>query len=272
MNPVLFDFGIVRIHTYSLMIFIGLIVGISLVLRESKKFHIPEDFIVNLFLILIPFSIAGARIYYVIFNWSAYSDNIIGIFKIWEGGLAIHGAIIAGVIYTIIYALKYKVRPLLMFDIMVIGLIIGQAIGRWGNFFNQEAYGAATTLAALKALPIPEFVINGMYISGTYYTPTFLYESLWCLLGFVILLFWRRRKYIKIGQITAFYLIWYGIGRFAIEVYRLDSLMLGSMKIAQLMSVVMIAAGVLIYIKSMGKSKFDGRYNDDSLSYDNIKF
>lgn len=272
MNPVLFDFGIIKIHTYSMIIFVGLILGIYLTLRETKKFKIPEDFTVNMFLLLIPISVIGARIYYVLFNWEVYSDNFLSVFKIWEGGLAIHGAIIAGLIYTVIYSLKYKVKPLLMIDIMVVGLILGQAIGRWGNFFNQEAYGTATTLEALQALPIPEFIINGMNIGGTYYMPTFLYESLWCLLGFVLLLFWRRRRYVKIGQIGAFYLIWYGIGRIVIESFRTDSLMLGDIKMAQLMSAIMIVGGLLLYFKTKGKSKFDDRYNDENLNYDNIKF
>ena len=149
-----------------------------------------------------------------------------------------------------------------LLDIAVVGLIIGQAIGRWGNFFNGEAHGSATTLEFLTSLHIPKFIIDGMNIYGTYYQPTFLYESLWCLIGFVVLLVFRRRKYVKIGQPTALYLIWYGIGRFLIESLRTDSLMIGNVKMAQLVSILFVAIGVIIFIKTVRGSKLENRYND----------
>ena len=136
-----------------------------------------------------------------------------------------------------------------MLDMIVVGLIIGQAIGRWGNFFNGEAHGPATTLEFLQKLHLPEFIINGMNIGGVYYQPTFLYESLWCLIGFVVLLIIRRTKYIKVGQLTGIYLIWYSIGRFFIEGLRTDSLMIGSIKVSALLSfVICIASATLITV------------------------
>lgn len=262
MNPILLDLGFIKIYWYSVMILLGLIVGGSLIMKESERYKIPEDYMTNMILFLVIFSIIGARIYYVIFNWSYYSSNLIDIFKTWEGGLAIHGGIIFGIIWIIIYTRKYKVNTMRMLDIMSVGLIIGQAIGRWGNFFNGEAHGTATTLEFLKSIHIPGFIINGMNIYGTYYQPTFLYESLWCLLGFILLLIFRRRYYTKIGQTTGLYLIWYSIGRFFIEGLRTDSLMFGGLRIAQVISILMMIIGLLIFIIKGSGSKLENRYND----------
>ena len=157
MSPILLDLGFIKIYWYSVMILLGLFIGGSLIIKESKKFKIPEDYIINLILYTIVFGIIGARLYYVLFEWSYYSNNLLDIFKVWEGGLAIHGGIIFGLIVIIIYTRKYKVNTLRMLDIIVVGLIIAQAIGRWGNFFNSEAYGPITTSAHLKSLGIPEF-------------------------------------------------------------------------------------------------------------------
>lgn len=262
MNPVLIDLGFIQIYWYSIMILLGVFVGGSVILKESKRFKISEDYMINLITLTLIVGIIGARIYYVAFEWEYYSKNIIEIFKIWEGGLAIHGGIIFGLIFILYYTKKYKVKTLRMLDIIVPGLIIGQAIGRWGNFFNQEAHGAMTSLETLSNLHIPQFIIDGMNIHGIYYHPTFLYESLWCLIGFIILLILRRRYYAKIGQTTAFYMIWYGIGRFFIEQMRTDSLMLGNFKIAQIVSIILVISGIILMIyKSLG-SKLINRYND----------
>lgn len=271
MNPVLIDLGFIKIYWYSIMILIGVFIAGSLIIKESKKYKIPEDYIVNMILYTILFGIIGARLYYVVFNWDYYGSNLIDILKVWEGGLAIHGGILFGLIFILIYTKKYKVNTLRMLDIIVVGLIIGQAIGRWGNFFNGEAHGPATTLETLQNLFLPQFIIDGMNIHGIYYHPTFLYESLWCLIGFIILLIFRRRYYTKIGQTTGLYLIWYGIGRFAIESMRTDSLMLGNYKIAQLVSLAFIIIGIILFIvKSLG-SKLDNRYNDME-NIDEIQF
>ena len=240
MNPVLFDFGFIKIYWYSVMILFGVLAGYFVAMKEAKRFGINKNFMFNLFFYIIILAIIGARAYYVIFNWSYYSSHLTDVFKIWEGGLAIHGGILLGLLWTIFYTKKYKVSTFRILDIVVVGLLIGQAIGRWGNFFNGEAHGSATTLETLHSLFIPEFIIEGMKIGGTYYHPTFLYESLWCLLGFVLILVVRRLRYIKVGQITSFYLVWYGIGRFLIESMRTDSLMFFGIKQAQIVSMLMI--------------------------------
>lgn len=140
-----------------------------------------------------------------------------------------------------------------MIDILVVGIIIGQAIGRWGNFFNGEAFGPATTLAYLQSIHIPKFIIDGMLIDGVYHIPTFLYESTWCLLGFISMLILRSFKKLPLGALTSFYLIWYGIARFFIEGLRTDSLMLFSLKVAQLVSIIFIIAGIIILIYNIKK-------------------
>lgn len=261
MNPILLDLGVIKIYWYSAMIFLGLLIGGWLILKEAERFNISEDFIVNLFFFTIPIAVIGARFYYVLFNWDYYSVNMSEIFMIWEGGLAIHGGMLFGLLWIIFYTKKYKVNTFRILDMIVIGLIIGQAIGRWGNFFNGEAHGTATTLEHLQSLHIPEFIINGMNIGGTYYLPTFLYESIWCLLGFIILLVIRRLKYIKIGQTTAVYLIWYGIGRFIIEGMRTDSLLIGNFRQAQIISIIMVILGIVIFILKGKGSKLDNQYN-----------
>lgn len=261
MNPILLDLGVIKIYWYSAMIFLGLLIGGWLILKEAERFNISEDFIVNLFFFTIPIAVIGARLYYVLFNWDYYSVNMSEIFMIWEGGLAIHGGMLFGLLWIIFYTKKYKVNTFRILDMIVIGLIIGQAIGRWGNFFNGEAHGTVTTLEHLQSLHIPEFIINGMNIDGTYYLPTFLYESIWCLLGFIILLVIRRLKYIKIGQTTAVYLIWYGIGRFIIEGMRTDSLMIGNFRQAQIISIIMVILGIVIFILKGKGSKLDNQYN-----------
>lgn len=261
MQGVFLDLGFIQIYWYSIMILVGLLIGGWLILNEAKRFGISEDFITNLFFFAVPISIIGARLYYVIFNWPYYSAHISEIFKIWEGGLAIHGGMLFGLIWIIIYTKKYKVTTFRILDMVVVGLLIGQALGRWGNFFNGEAHGPATTLEFLSSLHLPSFIIEGMNIGGVYYHPTFLYESLWCLIGFVIILFVRRIKYIKIGQITGGYLIWYGIGRFLIEALRTDSLMFMGIKQAQLVSVIMIIIGIIILIIKSRGSKLENQYN-----------
>lgn len=262
MNPVLLDLGFVKIYWYSVMILLGIFIGGNIALKEAKRYKLTEDYMSNMILYLIIYSILGARIYYVIFNWEYYGNNIVDIFKIWEGGLAIHGGLIAGILFIIYYTRKYKVNTMRMFDILCVGVIIGQAIGRWGNFFNGEAHGTETSLKFLQSLHLPDFIIDGMNIYGIYYHPTFLYESLWCLLGFIILLIFRRLYYTKIGQIMGLYLVWYGIGRFFIEGLRTDSLMFGEYRMAQIASICMIVAGLIIMLVKNSGSKLDNRYND----------
>ena len=242
---------------------IGVIIGILLLEKEGKRFNISKDFLFNMSFWTIIFGILGARIYYVAFNFHLYQNDFISIFKIWEGGLAIHGGIIAGCITIAIYCSKYKIKLIRVLDLCVPSLILAQAIGRWGNFFNSEAHGMATTLEHLQKLHIPAFIIKGMNIAGVYYEPTFLYESLLCLLGFIIIILIRRLKYIKVGIITAFYLIYYSVCRFFIESIRTDSLMIGGFKIAQIISIFLFIVGIVIIIVESRKDKFEDLYNDN---------
>jgi len=199
--------------------------------------------------------IIGARLYYVIFNFKEYQNNLLDIFKIWEGGLAIYGGVIAGLL-TVIYQSKKRNQSIIKTtDIIVPGLILAQAIGRWGNFFNQEAYGSIVTLEFLKSLHLPNFIIEGMHINGLYYHPTFLYESIWCLLGFILLLILRKITKRKKGITTFTYFIWYGIGRFVIEGLRTDSLYIGNIRISQLVSLILILVGLIGIIISIKKGK-----------------
>ena len=244
MNPILFSIGNFQIRWYSIFLLVGFLVGYYFINKEAKRFDIEKDFIFNLIFWTLIFGIIGARLYYVIFDWSYFSSHINEIWQIWNGGLAIHGGIIAGLLTIIIYTKKYNLRVIRYLDFIVVGLIIGQAIGRWGNFFNSEAHGVATSLEHLMNLHIPEFIINGMKINGVYYTPTFFYESCLCLIGFIIILIIRRNKYTKVGTPTGLYLIIYGMIRFFIERTRTDSLMFLGFKVAMIVSIIMIIIGV----------------------------
>ena len=268
MNSVFLQIGNFKIYWYSIFILIAVIAGGNVAIKEAKKYRIPEEFMINLFFFMIPFAYIGARLYYVAFNWEYYSTHINEIYQIWKGGLGIHGGLIFGLIWLRIYSKKYKVKTLRLTDIVCVGLILAQAIGRWGNFFNQEAHGGEVTLEFLKNLHLPQFIIDGMHINGTYYHPTFLYESILCLIGFIVLIIFRRRKYTKIGQTTSLYLIWYGVVRFFIEALRTDSLMLGNIKMAQLVSVIMLIIGLVMYILLNKGSKLENRYNDGELVQD----
>ena len=262
MNAYVFKIGNFGVRWYSLLILIGVIVGILLIEKEGKKFNISKDFLFNMAFWAIIIGIIGARLYYVIFNFNLYQNDLLSIFKIWVGGLAIHGGIIAGLIVIALYSKKYKMRFIRITDICVPSLLFAQGIGRWGNFFNQEAHGAATSLEHLKSLHLPQFIINGMNINGIYYEPTFLYESLLCLIGFIIVLFIRRGKYTKVGTITSFYLMYYSVVRFLIESMRTDSLMLGGFKVAQIISIILFLIGLGNIMLISRKSKFEDLYNN----------
>lgn len=253
MDRILFSVGPINIYWYSVTMLLSILIGIYLALKESKK-HAMESFISDLITYAIIFGIIGARLYYVIFNFDNYKHNLLSIFKIWEGGLAIHGGIIAGIITIFIYSKKQNIPLLSLLDIFAPALVLGQAIGRWGNFFNMEAYGPETTLETLKELFIPNFVIEGMYINGAYHHPTFYYESIGCLLIFLIMILIGNNKKIKKGQISSLYFIFYGILRFTIESLRQDSLMFLNLKIAQLVSIIMIILGIVLLIKSYIKN------------------
>ena len=252
MNPEMFSIGSFSLRWYSFFILAGIMLGLIIAAFEEKRKGFPKDFVIDLGFWLILAGIVGARAYYVLFNLDYYLKEPLQIFATWNGGLAIHGGIIGGLIALIIFCKKKNIEVIRACDLAVPSLIIAQAIGRWGNFFNSEAHGPLTTLAYLKDMNIPDFVIKGMYINGNYYIPTFYYESLWCILGFIILMVLRYvlKKHNK-GILTSIYLIWYGIGRVYIESLRTDSLMLGNIKIAQLVSILSIVVGIIVLILSI---------------------
>lgn len=264
MNRVFIEVGPITIYWYSFLIIVAVLIGYNLVINYSKKINYKTSEIIDMIINLCLSSIIGARLYYVIFNFEAYQDNLMEIFMIWNGGLAIYGAIIAGILYILYYCLKNKLHFLKVLDIFSLSLLLGQAIGRWGNFFNSEAYGEITTYEALKAQYIPEFIIKGMYIDNAYRHPTFLYESIWCLIGVIILYFIRRKDFEVNGKQISFYLIWYGIGRFFIEGIRTDSLYYGDFRISQVVSIIFILIGVLIRIIPKIKLKKTNKVVDTS--------
>lgn len=262
MDRIAIDLGFIQIYWYSIFIFLGILLGTVIILRECRKQNVNEDFIVNLIFYTVIVGLIGARLYYCLFNLDYYLKYPLEIIEVWNGGMAIHGGILAGLVFILIYTWKYNAKLLKVLDIVVVGLILGQAIGRWGNFFNQEAYGAITTLEHLQSLGLPEFVIDGMYIQGAYRQPTFIYESIWCLFGFIALIIIRNYKYLKTGQLTGVYLIWYSLGRIVIEGMRTDSLMLGPLKIAQVISLIGIVVGILMIIFCKKGSRFDNLYKE----------
>lgn len=246
MNPIFLDLGFIKIYWYSITMLLGILTSTILFYKEAKKQKYDENFLNNLMFYAIIFGIIGARLYYVLFNLDYYLSNPIEILEVWNGGLAIHGAIIGGASWLIGYSLKKKVNPLKILDIAAVSIIIGQAIGRWGNFFNGEAHGIITTRLTLENQYIPEFIIKGMYINGNYYIPTFYYEFLWNLLGFILMIILRKKAKLKIGQLTGIYFVWYSFARFFIEGIRTDSLMLGNIKIAQLVSILLFIGGLVL--------------------------
>ncbi|KAA1177126.1 prolipoprotein diacylglyceryl transferase [Paenibacillus sp. B2(2019)] len=225
LNPIFFSIGSLQVHWYGLILGFGALAGLFLAIREGKRFGIPQEFFMDMLLLGVPSAIIGARIYFVAFKWEDYKDNLIDVFKIWNGGIAIYGALIGAIICGIIY-FRYKGYPFWrIVDICAPGLLAGQMIGRWGNFVNQEAYGSVVEESFLRdKLHLPDFIVNQMYIGDAFHHPTFLYESLWSLLGIALLMVLRRQKFVRAGEIFMSYFIWYSIGRFFIEAIRTDSL------------------------------------------------
>ena len=255
MNPIFVKLGSIEIRWYSIFILSAFVIGYFLIINRCNKEKIDKNKISDLCFNLIIISILGARIYYCIFNLDYYLIEPLSIFKIWEGGLAIHGGIIAGIIFSILYCKKNKLDLIKIFDIIAPALVLGQSIGRWGNFFNSEAYGPITKLSTLKGMHIPKFIIDGMYIEGTYHHPTFFYESLGCLFIFIVLIILRNK--LKKGQTVGIYFILYGIIRFLVESLRQDSLILVNIKIAQIMSVIAILVGIYFFVKPYIRSNYD---------------
>lgn len=247
MDKILLNLGPLNITWYAFLITSSVVLS-YIIINKNKNIKIylknNQDFIINYYIGLIITALIGARLWYVVFYGNYYIEHPFEILAINKGGLAIHGGIIAGILYTIYYSKKNKTSSLILMDAMVPGLMLGQVIGRFGNFINQEAHGPQTTYEFLKnTLHLPDFIVNGMYINGIYYQPTFLYESIGNFIGLIILLV--LMKYKKISSIS-FYLIWYGILRLLIEMLRTDALMFYGIKVAQVTSIVMIVSGLIM--------------------------
>ena len=235
--------GSLEIHWYGLLIAVGLMLAVLYACKRSKTFGLKDDDLLDGVLGIVPFAIVCARLYYCVFEWEHYKDHPLDIFKIWEGGLAIYGGVIGAAIGIIVYAKlkKDKVNIFAVLDITSLGFLIGQVVGRWGNFFNREAFGAVTDSFFRMGL------LNERTGLVEYHHPTFLYESVWNFCGFLLLHFLvKRRRYD--GQIALGYVAWYGLGRAMIEGLRTDSLMWGPFRVSQVLAAVSCAAAVALLI------------------------
>ena len=255
-------FGIqgLNIAWYGIIIALGIVLGVWVAISQARRRGYTSELLFDFMIIALPLAIVCARIYYVATTWEAYAGNFYKMIAIWEGGIAIYGAVIGGIIAALIVSKWRKFPVLRLLDIAAPGLILGQAIGRWGNFVNQEAFGN------LIANPSLQFWPYGVYIQniGEWHQATYFYESMWDFGVFIWLLFYSRKAKYD-GNVIAMYFITYGIGRFFIEGLRTDSLWVGPFRISQLLSVVFIIGGV-IYILVRRKMKkadpiYEGKYS-----------
>ncbi|AUB53207.1 prolipoprotein diacylglyceryl transferase [Enterococcus mundtii] len=269
-NRVAFDLLGVPIYWYALIIVSGIIIAMWLSSREAVRVGMKAEDVTDFMLWGLPLSIIGARLYYILFDLPQYIANPIQIFNIRSGGLAIYGGLIAGGITLYFYTKYHFIDAWTFLDIAAPSVLLAQAIGRWGNFMNHEAFGPDTTRSFLESLYLPNFIIDNMYIDGIYRQPTFLYESVWSLIGVIILLSLRKKTHLlKKGEIALIYLIWYSFGRFFIEGMRTDSLyLLDTIRVSQLLSAVLFIGAIVLFIwrrkkgnlpdydRSLGKNQF----------------
>lgn len=235
LDPIAFTIFNIDIMWYAIMITSGIITGTVICCRRSQKHGLSSDRILNFVIICIPMAIIGARLYYVIFNWSIYEGDLIKILNTRAGGLAIHGGLILGIATAAVLCLIWKIRPLNLMDLAAPSIAIAQSIGRWGNYFNSEAHGGPTDLPWA-------ITVNGQSVH-----PTFLYESIWCFILFFLLLYVDNRRRFE-GQTFLVYCILYSAERFLVEALRTDSLMIGSFKQAQVLSITVIIISIILYI------------------------
>ncbi|HEI2168141.1 TPA: prolipoprotein diacylglyceryl transferase [Staphylococcus aureus] len=246
-DPVAFNLGPLSVRWYGIIIAVGILLGYFVAQRALVKAGLHKDTLVDIIFYSALFGFIAARIYFVIFQWPYYVENPSEIIKIWHGGIAIHGGLIGGFIAGVIVCKVKNLNPFQIGDIVAPSIILAQGIGRWGNFMNHEAHGGPVSRAFLEQLHLPNFIIENMYINGRYYHPTFLYESIWDVAGFIILV--NIRKHLKLGETFFLYLTWYSIGRFFIEGLRTDSLMLTSnIRVAQLVSILLILISISLIV------------------------
>ena len=262
-----FSVGPLTIHLYGVVIACGLVLATMYCMRRSKEFGLTEDHVLDGVLWITPFAIACARAYYCIFSWELYADDPISVFYIWKGGIAIYGGVLGAIVGMIVFCRIKKISLGATLDLVLMGFLIGQAIGRWGNFFNREAFGAETESFLRMGL------LNALTGEITYHHPTFLYESLWNALGFVVLHFLSKKREFD-GQIALGYAFWYGLGRTFIEGLRTDSLYIPgtALRVSQLLAALscLAAAAVLIYfiLKPPAKRLFVDRVAENTTEPD----
>ncbi len=245
-SKVAFKIGNLSIYWYAILIVTAFVIGLIILKRRDKKYNIKFNDILDLIIFLIPITIICARMYYILFNLDYYLDNPLKMINLRNGGLAIYGGIIGGVITCVIFCKKRKINVLDLLDVLAPCLALGQSIGRWGNFINVEAYGATTTLPWRMGI-----VEAGKYIEVH---PTFLYESLVTFTLFILLtLVSKNRKFS--GQITYLYLIGYSFARMIIESLRTDSLMVGNIRISEILSILILIFASFMYWKNCQKNR-----------------
>ena len=239
--PRSFSLGPLTIHLYGLVIAVGLMLAVLYCCRRCKEFGLKVDDILDGVLWITPFAIVCARIYYVVFSWQDYAANPISVLYIWEGGIAIYGGVLGAVLGIAVFCRIKKLKMATVLDLVLLGFLIGQSIGRWGNFFNREAFGAPTETFFRMGL------MNSVTGQWEYYHPTFLYESVWNLVGLVLLhVLSKKRRYD--GQVALGYAAWYGLGRTFIEGLRMDSLYWGSFRVSQVLAAVSCTAAVCVLL------------------------
>lgn len=251
-NPLAIELGSFSVAWYAIFIMTGIGFAVILAVKEAPFVDINKSHLIDGAMYAIVLSIIGARLYYVLFDPNKSNYKSIGdVFNIAGGGLAIHGAVITAIIFVIIYSRFRKMNVFALSDLLAPGFLIGQIVGRWGNFMNQEAHGGPIkegTYHALKRI-IPNFILENMNIGGIYYHPTFLYEGLWNLAGLMIILIVRRKRLLKLGDLIGYYLIWYGLGRgLLIEPFRTDPLYIGPWKVNIVLSIGLFAVGGISYL------------------------
>lgn len=266
-NPTAFNLFGIDIQWYAIIIVSAIVLVSWMASKEAVKVGLKEDDVIDMMLWALPVSIIGARLYYVLFELDYYLANPGQILAIRNGGLAIYGGLIAGGLVIYFFTRHRFISTWKFLDVAAPSVILAQGIGRWGNFMNHEAYGEVVSLKFLESLHLPKFVIENMYIDGEYRQPTFLYESVWNILGFIILILLRSKaKFLKEGELALTYVIWYSFGRFFIEGMRTDSLWIGDViRVSQMLSGLLFigAIGLLIYRRKKMDLPFYDRTKGD---------
>ena len=246
-NRVAFSIGNLKVYWYGIIIAVGFMLAVLYGYKRANKFGIVPDKVADVAIFGIIGGVIGARLYYVIFSWERFKDDFWGIFEIWEGGIAVYGGLIGGVIAGAIVCKVSKIKFTAMLDLAVIGFLIGQGIGRWGNFVNVEAYGAPMQTNLPWGMTSAKIVSELGVETGTLVHPCFLYESLWCLLGVLVLHLYSKHRRFD-GELALFYCVWYGAERFVVEGLRTDSLYIGEFRVSQMLAIVFCIGAAIAWI------------------------